>query len=285
MITQDRYSPLVKLAGFSFPVYTSPGTESRAHTIAVRCERAYRFFQEILNQHNTNLHLLILSPDHWPEFASHPVFGMAHCIDQHTIIVAGQEAEMWKMIVPPMEYFSADIVHALRKVYEQTDGSISIGAFMDLLALHEMMHLFISQATDASDFVPPQLWLIELLCNLGLHAYVANREPTAMEYLTVYPQAIVALGYLHLSHTSLADFEQIYGRMEVPNFAWYQCQLHVAAHHIYDVGGIESMQALFKAIVQSRESFPNEHLAVQLLGNIHPYIAKVLTTWPDLIFP
>lgn len=278
---QEQYANLIELAEYSFPVYASPGTETRAHAIAARAEQAYRFFQGVLNQH-TKVQALILSPEDWGRFASHPMFGMPHYVDMHTLIVAGQEAEMWKMIVPPMEYLPPNVASALYKAYGQADSSVSIAPFMDLLALHEMVHLFINQAADAGDFHLPRRWLTELCCNLGLHAYVVNEEPAEMDHLTVFPQAIVALGNRHLSHTRLKDFEQLYAGMEPSNFAWYQSQLHVAAHHIYDAGGIPSLQAMFSYMVQSKENISDDQLEVKLQESVHPTVARVLSTWPEL---
>jgi hypothetical protein len=280
-MSQNKYSNLVELMGYSFPVNASPGTEARAQVIAARCERAYRFFCDTLTQH-VKVNALILTPEHWTKYASHPVFGMPHYVNMHTLVVAGQEGELWKMIVPPREYLPPDTARALRQVYGQTDGSVSVAAFMDLLALHEMVHLFINQATDTVDFHLPRRWLIELFCNLCLHAYVVNNEPGEMEHLTVYPQGIIALGYRHLTHTRLADFERLYAGMEPPNFAWYQSQLHVAAHRIYDAGGIESVKALFTTLVQSKDNISDEQLAIKLREAVHPSVANVLTTWPDL---
>jgi len=282
-MTRDNYSTLNELTGYPFPIHFSPGTESRAQAIAARCERAYPFFSSMLNR-TTEIRALILAPEHWEQFAGSPIFGMPHYVGMHTLVVAGQESEMWRMIVPPMEYLPPDMAQTLRKVYGTADGSVSVASFMDLLALHEMLHLFINQATDTVDFHRPRRWLVELFCNLGLHAYVAAVEPAQMEHLMTFPQAIVALGYAHLPHCQLADFERLYADMAPPNLAWYQCQLHLAAHRIYDAGGLEAVQALFRAIVQFQDNVSDERLAVQLRDTVHPTVAQVLTTWPDLEF-
>ena len=279
-MTQDKYSTLNELTGYSFPVYASPGTEARAQTIAARCERAYRFLGETLNP-NTEIRVLILAPEDWERFTGSPMFGVPQTVDKQTVVVAGQDSELWKMIVPPIEYLPPDKAHTIRKVYNQADGSVSVASYMDLLPVHEIGHLFIDQAADAFDFHLPRRWLIELFCNLCLHAYVAKEEPGEMERLTAFPEAVIALGYRHLEHTNLDDFEQLYAGMEPPNFVWYLSQLHVAAHRIYDAGGIESVQAMFRTIVQSKDSIADEQLAMQLRDDVHPNAAKVLTTWPD----
>jgi hypothetical protein len=282
-MTRDKYSALKELTGYSFPVYVSSGTEARAQAIAVRCQRAYRFLDTTLNS-NPKISVLILAPEDWEKFTGSPMFGVPQTVDTQTVVVAGQDSELWKMIVPPMEYLPPDQAHTINNVYKQADGSVSVAAYMDLLPVHEIGHLFIDQTANTFDFHLPRRWLIELFCNLCLHAYVANEEPAEMERLIAFPEAVLALGYSHLEHTNLNDFEQLYAGMEPPNFVWYLSQLHVAAHHIYDAGGIESVQAMFRTIVQSNDNVSDEQLAVQLRDDVHPNAATVLTMWPDLKF-
>jgi hypothetical protein len=50
---------------------------------------------------------------------------------------------------------------------------------MDLLAVHEVGHLFVDQAANQFDFHLPRRWLVELFCNLGLHATAAKHVDTA----------------------------------------------------------------------------------------------------------
>lgn len=280
-MTQDKYFALNELTGYSFPVYASPGTDARAHVIAARCARAYGFLSAFLKP-RAEIRLLVLAPEDWERFTGSPMFGVPQTVDTQTVVVAGQDSELWKMIVPPLEYLPPDKARSLPNVYGQADGSISVASYMDLLPVHEIGHLFIDQAANSFDFHWPRRWLIELFCNLCLHAYVAKEEPYEMERLTTFPEAVIALGYGHLEHTNLDDFEQLYAGMEPPNFVWYLSQLHMASHQIYDAGGIESLQAMFKTIVQSKENISDAQLAVQLRENVHPNAAKVLTTWPDL---
>lgn len=150
---------------------------------------------------------------------------------------------------------------------------------MDLLPVHEVGHLFIDQTARQFDFHLPRRWLVELFCNLALHAYTAIEEPNQLSTLTVFPQTIVALGNNHLQHRALYDFEQLYASMEPPNFAWYQSRLHVAAQRIYDSAGIEALRRLFRAIVQSSESLADEQLAIHLQATVHPTVADVLVSW------
>jgi hypothetical protein len=282
-MTQDDYSSLHVLTGYAFPVYASPETQARAQTIAARCERAYRFLSHTLHP-APEIRVLVLASEDWERFTGSPLFGVPQTINMHTVVVAGQDSELWKLIVPPREYLPPTTAHTIDTVYSQADGSVSIAPYMDLLPVHEIGHLFIDQAANTFDFHLPRRWLIELFCNLCLHAYVVKEEPGEMERLTAFPQALIALGYRHLAHTNLDDFEQVYAGMEPPNFVWYLSQLHEAAHHVYDTGGLGAMRACFATIVQSKDDISDEQLAVQLRDDVHPSIAQVMTTWPDLTF-
>lgn len=117
--------------------------------------------------------------------------------------MAGQDSELWKMIVPPMEYLPPDKAHYAQGLLpSEWFGQRSlVDGF--LLPVHEVGHLCIDQTVNTFDFHLPRRWVIELFCNLCLHAYVAKEEPAEMERLSTSPEAVTALGYRHLEHINL----------------------------------------------------------------------------------
>lgn len=277
-MSRTNYSNLVELNEYSFPVYASQGTQKRARQLATRCQKAYSFFSIALES-KPRMRLLVLAPEHWQEYTGSPMFGVPQTIDEQTVVVAGQNAELWKMVVPPLDMLPPSHAQAIRITYGQADGSIDIAGHMDLLPVHEVGHLFIDQTAGQFDFHLPRRWLVELFCNLAMHAYTATEEPNQLSTLTVFSQAIVALGSDHLTHRSLQDFEQLYASMETPNFVWYLSVLDVAAQRIYDTAGVEVLRRLFNAIAQSSESLADEQLATHLQANVHPAVADVLVLW------
>jgi len=278
-LSQKQYANLSELPGYSFPVYISAGMEQRAQGIAERCHRAYRFLGTTLN-FEVELSLLILAPQHWQAYTGSPMYGVPQTTDARTIVVAGQNSPLWNMIIPPPERLPAPAAQAMAASYGLPDGSIDLAPYMDLLPVHEMGHLFVDQAAGQFDFHRPRRWLVELFCNLCLHAYVAAEEPEQLPKLETLPQAIIAAGFAHLSHRSLDDFERLYAGMEPPNFVWYLSQLHVAARRVYDTGGVESLQRLYQTIVQSKTQISDEQLAVRLRTEVQPEVEQVLTGWP-----
>jgi hypothetical protein len=166
----------------------------------------------------------------------------------------------------------------MRAVYGQPDGSIDIATYMNLLPVHEVGHLFVDQASGQFDFHLPRRWLVELFCNLSLHAYVVSEEPDRLPYLEMFPQAVVAQDRATFLHQAWHDFEVLYAGMEPPNFLWYLSRLHTAAKRTYDAGGVESLQRLYRTLLRSSGNSTDEQLAADLRENVHPEVANVLAS-------
>jgi hypothetical protein len=279
-MTQQQYANLTPLPAYAFPVYASPGTEPRARDIAGRCQRAYQFLCDALG-FEAELNILVLGPEHWQAYTGSPMYGIPQTTDKQTVVVAGQNSELWAMIAPPLEDLSVAEALAMRATYGQADGSIDLATYMNLLPIHEVGHLFIDQTTDQFDFHLPRRWLVELFCNLCLHVYIALQEPKLLPYLETFPQTVVAGDCAHLPYQRLADFERLYAAMEPLNFVWYLSQLHMAAKRVYEAGGLELLPALYRFIVQAKEEISDGQLAATLHDDVHPIAAEVLTRWPN----
>lgn len=270
------YPSMNALSGFAFPVYASAGTEQRAHNIAGRCERAHRFLADTLDA-SADMTVLVLAPNDWSKYTTPPrIYGMPHYPDAWTLAVAGENNGFWQSLVPPVDALPLPMAQTIRVAYGQPDGSLDLSPFFDLLAVHEMSHLFQEQGGWQS----PRLWLMELFCNLCLHAYIATQEPDQLTALETFPEMIVSLGFAHYSHHTLDDFERLYNEVGPQNYGWYQCQLHVAAKHIYDAGGVASVQRLWRAFLHTHNVLSDKELATQLRIDVGPEVERVLTTWP-----
>jgi len=274
MMSLKQYSNLIELEDCQFPVYASAGTEQRAQSIAVRCRNAHEFFDATF-EFEPQMRVLVLTPEHWNEYAAFPVYGMPHYTDERTLAVAGQDNGFWQSMSPPVEVLPPPAAQAMQAAYGQPDGSINLSSFFDLLAVHEIGHLFHLQAE--REF--PRLWLRELFCNICLHAYVVAQEPEQMPALETFPQIVANSGVDELPYRSLDDFERLYIDVGAQNYGWYQCRFHVAAKHIYEAGGIEALQRLWKAFPQSDEKLSDEQLAARLREDVHAEVERVLTAW------
>jgi hypothetical protein len=270
-----QYPNLTELTGFPFPVYVSDGTEQRAQSIASRCHNAHEFLRSAL-EFDPEICVLVLTPDDWSQHATYPVYGMPHYADERTLVVAGQESDFWQSMSPPAAALPPEAAQAVVAAYGQPNSSIDLSPFFDLLAVHELGHLF--QFQGKCQF--PRLWLAELFCNICLHAYTVAVEPEQLPALETFPRMVSSLGDAGVRYRSLADFEQLYIDVGPQNYGWYQCRFHVAAKHIYEGGGVEALQRLWRAFLQSDEQLSDEQLAVRLREGVHPEVEHVLTLWP-----
>lgn len=274
-MSPDKYASLVRLTDHPFPVWASRGAEQRGQVIAGRCRKAHRFLSQAL-EFEAEMRLLVLAPEHWQDHTGSPMFGVPQTIDPQTVVVAGQDAELWQMIIPPPEALPPSEAQRLRAVYGRPDGALDIALYMDWLPVHEIGHLFVDQAAGRFDFHLPRRWLVELFCNLGLHAYVASEAPEALPHLEAFPQAVISQDRASFRHQSWQDFEALYAGMEPPNFIWYLCRLHAAAQRIFEAGGMEALRRLHHTLARSRENPTDEQLAVLLRAAVHPEVAEVL---------
>lgn len=274
-MSAKQYEGLNYISGFPFSVFTSAETESRALSIADRCQNAFAFLKSTF-AFEPEVCVLVLSPQDWKQHATYPVYGMPHYADHSTLVVAGQGSDFWQSMSPPVEALPPDAARAMRNAYGQPDGSVNLSPFFDLLAVHELSHLFQFQA--GSKF--PRLWLAELFCNLSLHAYTVAVEPDQITALETFPQLVASLPISELRYRSLADFERLYIDVGPQNYGWYQCRFHVAARHIYENGGVESLRRLWREFLNSEENVSDEKLVLRL-REVHPTVEQVLTTWPE----
>ncbi|MEZ4899653.1 MAG: hypothetical protein R2806_22600 [Saprospiraceae bacterium] len=273
-VNSQSYADLNELTGFSMKAYYSPGNEERAKVIVGRCERTIAYVKSLVG-FKPKVSLFILNPEHWKKYATFPVYGMPHYPDSERLIIASEDNDFWKSFIPPMDQLPMDLANKIRKAYTTAEGTLSMMAFFDLLALHELGHGFHEQG----GLTMQRLWMQELFCNIMLHTYIAEKEPANLPALEVFPEMVVAGGTSGYAFTSLADFENRYDQMDPKNYGWYQCRLHVAGKHIYNAGGEKTLVVLWKGLKGRKEIMTDEQLVTFLKKKVSKEVAKVLTDW------
>lgn len=269
------YSHLQELTDFDFPVYASFGIQPRAESIATRTQQAREYLGTRFG-FEPQLHLLVLAPRDWENYATFPGYGMPHCPNRRTLVVAGESNAFWDGMIPPLDQLPLSVAEKMHATYRLPNGALDLSPFFDLLAVHELAHLFHQQI----NLRFPRIWLTELFCNLALHAYIANVEATQLNALQIFPQAVARLGYAHLKHHRLADLERLYPKIAAHNFGWYQAMWHVAAQEIYDAGGVDVLMRLWKIFMRTPHIHSDDKLAQLLGAQVHSEVARVLNEWP-----
>src|SRR5215469_7043046 len=266
----QTYKDLVKFTDTSFTTYYSSGCEERATAMSARCERAIEYVNSLVG-FKPKMTLLILNPKHWKKYAPNDVYGFPHA-SKGVLYVASEDNDFWRSFVPPLAQLPTDMQTKIKQAYTTKDGTLSMMAFFDLLALHELGHTFHNQA----GLNMQRSWLRELFCNLMLHTYIAENEPGNLSALELFPQMVVSSGSSGFTFTKLQDFETKAGSMDSRNYGWYECRFHVAARKIYDDGGKDVFIKLWNGLKNNPKDMTDDQL-VSFLSNIDGELSKVMT--------
>lgn len=273
----QRYEALGELKNPTVRVYHSKGAEQRARTITQRVDKAMAYYQQLL-QFKPSVTLLVLTEADWSRYTTFPVYGMPHYTGDSTLVVAAEDNPFWKSFLPPLEQLPPDLRQAVQATYRRPDGSLSMEAFFDLLALHELGHAFHFQG----GLNMQRKWMGELFVNILLHTYVAEKEPEALPALTLFPRMVVGGGTKEFTFTSLADIEARYeeiGQRHPKNYGWYQSRWHSAAAGIYEAAGREVGRTLWYALKAQKQRLSDEALALFLESSGVKAVADMLRHW------
>src|SRR5690606_32731139 len=126
-------------------VHYSHDCDVRAQLISNRVHKAKNYFQKLLDFSPT-VTLLVLNENDWPKFTNFPVYGMPHYNGDSILIVAANDNPFWKSFVPPPDQLPENLREQIKTVYRTDSGELSMQAFFDLLAIHELGHAFHFQA-------------------------------------------------------------------------------------------------------------------------------------------
>jgi hypothetical protein len=267
------------LSNYASEIYYSTGHEKRAVLIAGRVDRAMVYYQGLLG-FKPEVTLLILSPSDWTKYTkSGAVYGMPHYLPgSKVLVVAAEDNPFWKSFLPPLDKLPAGLRDQIQTVYKNENGSLSMQAFFDLLAIHELGHAFNGQA----GLKMQRNWMGELYVNILLHTYIAENEPELLPALTVFPQMVIAGGAKDFKYTSLNDVETKYneiGRDHPRNYGWYQCRWHAAAGRIYDAAGKQVNRKIWDALKNKARIETDEELAAFLETHADKSLADMIRNW------
>jgi hypothetical protein len=256
--------------GSALPTHVSAGLDDGVAAKIHRIEQAHRFFIDQLGV-EPRIAVLILSPDDWAG-RSHPLYGMPNYRDGN-LVLAGEPNPFWSGLVGLAASEIPGGGELLQRSYPGLSPGVDLSPFFDLLGVHELAHIFIAAAGRA----PSRLWVLELACNVLLHAYVALEEPQNLPTLETFPSVFAAIASSRFTHRTLDDFERSYAHgMDGANYGWFQAKFHVAAKSIFDSGGMKATARMWDLLADEPSSRNladtlEQHLgpaAMHLLGEL-----------------
>jgi hypothetical protein len=255
----------VEVAGSPFPVFASPGAEPRARSLARMVEHARDWLSEVLG-FEARVRLQVLNAEAWAAEAPAPAYGTPHTAGGDTVVIAAGPSDLFDEIRDViLQEASAGPRAQLFQVYGDPPN---LSSFVDLLAVHELSHLYHEQVP----FTFPTLWLQELFADVALEGYVVEALPAAHRVLETLPRAGREIRPEGITDHGLERF----GEAAVGDLAdaWFRLRLHDVAIGLWDEGG----RGLVRSMYERFRDAPSDQVD---LGSIDPALAAVPARWPD----
>jgi hypothetical protein len=256
-VNTDLRHGLVEVPG-AIPTFASRGLHDRAMSVGRIAAGSYEYLAGLLG-FRPEVQLLVVSEADWPRVSETPLYGLPNA-SNGTLVVAGTEAPLWSSFG---EMVQPEDRAEFEAIYRSPSGIVQLGPFMDLIAVHEVAHVF-HEGTQHF----PRLWLQELFANLCLHAWVAERAPDDLTTLTTLPRLGSKAPPDSFAYSTRDDFERLYTNVGGPNYVWYQFRLQVEAGALYDRAGSGAVRRLFEAF-----RLDDDALAAHLAADVDPGLA------------
>jgi hypothetical protein len=296
-------SRLPSLDGYPFQVRYSASRRAEAVRLANLTRDAYVYFEATFPGTSPTLIATYLASADWPRGYGEP----SYYPPDRRLRVATDDNAFWQSFGKIAHVASPfDAYRMLEKTYADETGTLRLGRFFDLVAVHELAHAFALQG--GATF--PTLWLNELYANLAMYAFIARTRPSELPYLTTLPEALTHITALNAAmcvggYTSLDDFERHYpvANTKKPisgvNYGWYQVRLIRAAREMYEEGGEAALTRLWAfgkseaGRHQNPEEYFREHgtiagwsqgvhskdLAKRLAVEVSPRLGQAIEDW------
>ncbi len=279
-IEAQSYDTLYHLEGHHITTYYSGNAYKQAEMMGTLCDSVLIFYRSIIEFEPT-VTLLVLSPDDWRKYSGFPVYGMPHIIKGQTLVVASEDNDFWRSFIPPLDHLPKELANQISTTYSDSDNTLTMRSFFNLLAIHELGHAFHIQG----GLKMQRKWMEELFANMFLHTFVAEKEAQFLPALTLFPKIIITTTNSNeLKYNSLDELEANYTQItqQYPNnYGWFQCRLHMAAGKIYDEEGIDAFQHLWHMLKNQDEHLDDSSLAKLLSKRVSQTMADVLLKWNE----
>lgn len=227
------------------PVFYSEGYLARAQFLQGVLGRAMDFFSDSLGV-EVSLNLAVLNEEDWVQVSGTLPYGALFVTGRPHLVALPATTD-----VPVTQDFLG-----LRKPEGRVEwlevGGLSFddaaNQMVDLIGFHEVGHTF----REALGIPRVSNWFNEFLASYLAYAFMRAEEPIL---------AGVWNGMMHLkagterpSHTTLADFQELYFGVGLENYIWYQSQFQCRVHEVYEASGLRFVSL----VADSFSSMPEE---------------------------
>jgi len=257
---------LVHLEGFALPVSVSAGFEDRGRALGALAEEALAWLAQRLGWRPA-ARLTVADEHDWGAVAEVPAYGVPQTWGDHTIVAADDGPLSRELAAAFLEGSPPGVREALHREF---GDPVSLLRFFDHNLIHELVHLFCEQTS----MRPAPLWVVELLCNLGMVGYLVERDPDGLRSLRVGTAASAYLPDRYVVCRALDEMERSFDASSL-NFGWYIMRLTALADDLWVAAGPALYPAWYELL---RGDGPP--VTVDDVVALHPAVGPALARWP-----
>ena len=224
--------------GGKVKTYYSPGNKTIAGDLQKLVTNAILYYE---NKYNVkfDLQMIVLDSSQW--FKEIIPYGFVFYDGTHWLILnAGMSYDKFKSV-----YGFTEISHQMDSSFSRNNISAEdiIYSRLKFLSLHELGHYFINKISSAE---APSTWSNEFIAWYFANEYIAQFEPKIKKGFEIFCRT--TLKCYPADFTTLSDFDSLYYKMKIGNFAWYHSRFYFFADTLFKCSGksyIEKFQSNF----------------------------------------
>jgi len=207
--------------------YYSPGNKKIASELQQLVADAIIYY-ETKYKVTFNLQIIVLDSTQW--FKEIIPYGFVFFDGTH-----------WLVLNTGMTYENFKTVYGFNSIAQQLDSAFKknnltaeqvIYARLKFLSLHELGHYFIYNLSGAQS---PNFWTNEFIAWYFANEYITKYQPGIKKGFDIFCHTVA--DHYPVEHTTLSDFNAIYAKLKIGNFAWYHSRFYFLANSLYKCAG------------------------------------------------
>jgi hypothetical protein len=207
--------------------YYSPGSKEIANELQQLVSDAILYYEKKYEV-KFNVQIIVLDSTQW--FNELLPYGFVFFDGTH-----------WLVLNTGMTYENFKSVYGFNSISNQLDSSFKennitakevIFSRLKFLSLHELGHYFIYNLSGAKS---PNFWTNEFVAWYFANEYITKNQPEIKKGFDVFCHTIS--NYFPVEHTTLNDFNELYSKVKIGNFAWYHSRFYFLADTLYKCAG------------------------------------------------
>jgi len=240
--------------------YHTPGAETKILATTSLLQNAIPFYENQLGV-TESFSIALLDSARWTQISLIP-YGLPFVSGPPYIVC----------LPATSDNILAKIVTEAIDGYPINNNSLSkeknIAHFISLIGLHELGHIYANEY--GASF--PNKWTYEFVATYFAYLYLEQTSPEERKLWV--DMSDILLKEINPRHTSLADFEELYAKVGVQNYAWYQVALLQRVREVYEQQGVKFLE-IYRDLQWPAESMSHQlHVMEEIAPGFLKWAAK-----------